>query len=84
MPGTTTSKNNQVLNTNNSTVVTTANDNLVVDSIKSTTNFTLNNEDSNGIKDATKKSARVIKYSNILLCSILRVSSSFKEVEVLI
>lgn len=63
MPGT--AINSSIVNTNNSSsaahpVSTAANGSLVVDSIiKSTTNFALN-EDSNGLKDAAKKSARVI------------------------
>lgn len=62
MPGT--AINSAIVNTNSSTahpaVSTAANGSLVVDSIiKSTSNFALN-EDSNGVKDAAKKSARVI------------------------
>lgn len=55
-----TTLNNQIINNNNnSSSTSTANGNLVVDSIiKSTTNFAIN-DDSNGIKDAAKKSARV-------------------------
>ena len=64
MPGTALA--NQIVNTNNSSPATTANGSLVVDSIKSSTNFTLN-EDSNGVKDATKKSARVIYRSSLSL-----------------
>lgn len=54
--------NNQIVNTNNnnsSVGTSVANGSLVVDNLIKPTNFALN-EDSNGIKDATKKSARVI------------------------
>ena len=80
MPGT--AINSSIVNTNNNStaahpvVSTAANGSLVVDSIiKSTSNFVLN-EDSNGIKDAAKKSARVIwpKMPFLSSSSVLSVS----------
>lgn len=74
MPGT--AINSAIVNTNNSSTVahpvvsTAANGSLVVDSIiKSTSNFALN-EDSNGVKDAAKKSARVICRRCLFLSSL--------------